>query len=139
MDDNPYRAPSSEGIGPADHRGHQDVQSIAVWQRRFLVCIAVNIVLLMAMFAISMRFVTPRILVFVLLAYWASNFVNVVAAFQLARRFGDTVLGVIISLLMLMPCLNLLVMVYINGKATSILQRNGYQVGLFGANLSDSP
>jgi hypothetical protein len=136
VDENPYQAPSPEVA--ALRMSGEGVRSIAALHRRFLVCIAVNVVLFMGIFITSVVVLAPRVSPFIVLAFWASSFVTAVVAFQLTRQLGDTVLAVIFALLMLMPCLSLVLMLIINAKATLVLRRNGYQVGLFGAHPPDS-
>lgn len=41
------------------------------------------------------------------------------------------------AILTLIPCIGLIVLLIINGKATSILKQNDVRVGLIGANMSD--
>jgi hypothetical protein len=48
----------------------------------------------------------------------------------------NTALGVLLGLLTFVPCINLIVLLVVNSKATSVLQLNGYKVGLLGADLS---
>jgi len=43
---------------------------------------------------------------------------------------------VLLGILTLIPCIGLIVLLVVNGKATGILKQNGIKVGLLGANLS---
>lgn len=45
-------------------------------------------------------------------------------------------LGIVLGILTLIPCIGLIVLLVINGKATGVLRENGIGVGLLGANLS---
>lgn len=65
------------------------------------------------------------------------GFVGAIFVFILAMRVYGTVFGIVLGLLSLIPLINLLVLLMVNGKATSILKQQGIQVGLLGANLSE--
>lgn len=60
-----------------------------------------------------------------------------VFVFLLATKVYTTATGVILGVLTLIPCIGLIVLLIINGKATSILKANGIHVGLFGASMAD--
>lgn len=45
-------------------------------------------------------------------------------------------LGILLGVLSLAPCISLIVLLLVNGKATSVLRQNGIKVGLMGADLS---
>src|SRR3954469_5126430 len=59
---------------------------------------------------------------------------TMIAAFLLASELYNVVIGVICAVLMPVPCIALLTLVIINGKATRFLQQRGVKVGLMGAN-----
>jgi hypothetical protein len=56
--------------------------------------------------------------------------------FLLAIKVYSTGVGVLLGILTLVPCIGLIVLLIVNGKATGILKQNGIKVGLLGANLS---
>jgi hypothetical protein len=62
--------------------------------------------------------------------------VATVFVFMLAMKVYSTWLGVLLGILTIVPCINLLVLLAINTKATNILRQNGYKVGLLGADMS---
>ena len=54
----------------------------------------------------------------------------------LAMRVYNVALGIVLGLLSVVPCIGLIVLLVVNGKASTILRSNGHKVGLLGADLS---
>ena len=71
----------------------------------------------------------PVIVLFGLLIVLASTFLVI----SLAIKVFSTGIGILLGLLTLVPYLGLLVLLFINVRATRVLRQNGIQVGLFGA------
>jgi hypothetical protein len=74
-----------------------------------------------------------------ILLYIASGVLSIagtVFVFMLAMKVYSTGLGIVLGLLTLIPCVGLIVLLIVNGKATSVLQANGISVGLLGADPS---
>jgi hypothetical protein len=46
-------------------------------------------------------------------------------------------MGVVLGILTLIPCIGLIALLIINGKATAVLKNHGIKVGFFGARASD--
>jgi hypothetical protein len=59
---------------------------------------------------------------------------SMVAVFLLGKELLHIALAVICTVLMIVPCVSLLVLLVINGRATRLLQERGIKVGLLGAN-----
>lgn len=59
--------------------------------------------------------------------------VATVFVFLLSIKVYGTGLGIVLGVLTLIPCVGLIVLLVVNGKATSVLSRNGIRVGLLGA------
>jgi hypothetical protein len=59
--------------------------------------------------------------------------ISAVYIFRLAIHLYHPVIGVAMGVLSLIPCIGLLVLLVMNGKATSVLRLNGIRVGLLGA------
>ena len=59
---------------------------------------------------------------------------TMIAAFRLGWELYNVVIGVICAVLMPVPCVALLTLLIINGKATNFLQKRGVKVGLMGVN-----
>jgi hypothetical protein len=64
------------------------------------------------------------------------SLVGVVFVFLLAINVYSTAVGVLLGILSFIPCIGLLVLLTVNGKATSVLRSNDIHVGFLGANLS---
>lgn len=130
-DDNPYRAPLSEGsaFGVLSGR-HEDVRSVAMYQKGILVCILLYscAVAATALLPSSLRFLAP-------LAILLLGLAGTVFVFLLATKVFGTGLGILFGLLTMIPCFGLVMLLIINGKATSVLRQNGYRVGLLGAKM----
>jgi hypothetical protein len=65
--------------------------------------------------------------------------VGVIAAvfvFMLALKVSSMAAGIILGLLTLIPLIRLLALLIINQRATRLLNKHGYHVGLLGADLS---
>lgn len=136
MDDNPYRSPLADGpavVGVLSGR-REDVRSVAVYQKGILVCILLQILGYVAYVALALVPLEMRLLA--QLAILGASITGTVFVFLLAIKVYGAGLGGVLGLLALIPCAGLIVLLVVNGKATNILQRNGYHVGLMGANLS---
>jgi hypothetical protein len=62
-----------------------------------------------------------------------------VFVFRLALSLYDQGLGVLLGILTIIPCVGIVVLLFVNAKATGILRRHGISVGLMGANASQIP
>jgi len=62
--------------------------------------------------------------------------VGAVCVFLLAIKVYGTGLGILLGILSLVPCVGLVILLIVNGKATGVLKQNGIKVGFLGANLS---
>jgi hypothetical protein len=75
-----------------------------------------------------------------LLAYYlVVGITATVFVFRMALAVYSTGTGVLLGILTLIPCIGLIVLLVINGKATTILKNNGVRVGFLGANMADLP
>jgi hypothetical protein len=57
-----------------------------------------------------------------------------VAVFLLANEVYNAIVATLCAILMIVPCISLLTLLVVNGKATAYLQQNGIRVGFMGAN-----
>jgi hypothetical protein len=134
MDENPYQSPLADlrpavGVLSGEHR---DVRAVAVYQKGILLCILVYLL------AIIGGFVIPKPLTFFVgLAALGAGLAGTVFVFLLSTKVFGVALGVLLGILTLVPCLGLLVLLIINGKATNVMRQNGHRVGLLGANLAE--
>jgi hypothetical protein len=133
MSDNPYQAPQADepaAVGVRSGR-REDLRSVAVYQKGILVCILINLCII-----VGRVFVPEGVQLLLLAVYVPVGLAGVVFIFLLAMKVYNTALGVLLGLLTFVPCINLIVLLIVNSKATSVLQLNGYKVGLLGADLS---
>jgi len=89
---------------------------------------------------IVLRFVVPP--PFALIIGIAILVVGVTAAvfvFMLALAVYSTGTGIVLGILTLIPIVGLIVLLIVNGKATSILRQHGIKVGLMGADPKQIP
>ncbi len=133
MDENPYQSPTTpmEAIGVVSGR-REDLRSVAVYQKGILVCILVYLIAVFFQFALP-----PEIRPLVGLGVAMVGLAGMVFVLLLAVKVYNVVLGILLGILTLVPCIGLLVLLMVNGKATTILKQNGIKVGLLGANLAD--
>ena len=111
--------------------GREWLKSVALYQKVILVCILFYLIAIFGSFFIPAVY-RPLIGLGVLV-------VGVVAAvfvFMLALRLFGTALGIVLGILTLVPCVALIALLIVNGKATATLRANGVKVGLMGAEHS---
>lgn len=130
MSENPYQPTSNSGqAAGVDDRLH--IKTVAKYQKGILGCI------LLQMLAYLMPVFLPGELGF----FASGAFVlvgaigSLVYTILLATQIYSTGVAVLLAVLAIVPCIGLIVLLIINGKATAILRANGVKVGLFGANM----
>ena len=101
--------------------------AVASYQRGIIVCILIYCILVAVQFGIPPEF--RALLAFVLLPLGLAGTVFV---FLLSTKVYGTGVGVLLGILTLIPCIGLIVLLTINGKATAILRQNDIRVGLMG-------
>ena len=132
MSDNPYQSPSAEPqIVGVKSGSRADLKSVVQYQKGILVCILIYLIAMICQFAMPVE-LRPIIGLGVLVI----GLVGTVLVFLLAIKVYSTGVGVLLGILTLIPCISLIVLLVVNGKATGILKQNGIKVGLLGANLS---
>jgi len=108
------------------------LRAIAANQKVIIFCILIYLCL------IPVQFVVPENLrIFIALAYLPVAITATVFVFLLATKVYSTGTGVLLAILTFIPCIGLIMLLIINGKATGILQAHGIHVGLLGARSSD--
>jgi hypothetical protein len=115
--------------------GRGDLRTIAIYQKVILICILLYIALVFVQFAIPQE-LRPVVLLPIALPLLLASAVFV---FLLATKVYGTALGIVLGILTLIPCIGLIALLVINGKATATLKSHGVRVGLLGANLSEIP
>lgn len=68
------------------------------------------------------------------LAYLAIWVFSMAAIFQLTRELYNVGIAVLCAILMIVPCISLITLLVVNGKATAYLQERGIKVGFMGTN-----
>jgi len=133
MNENPYQSPSVESrVVGVKSGSREDLRSVAKSQKGILVCILVYLVAVGAQFAMP-----PELRLLLGLGVLVVGIAGTVFVFLLATKVYGTGVGVLLGILAMIPCIGLLVLLVVNGKATAILKQNGIKVGLLGANLSE--
>ena len=133
MSENPYESPRVEASAVGVLSGkREDLRGVAQYQKGILVCILIYLIAVFCQFLIP-----PEIRIFLGLGVILVSLTGTVFVFLLAIKVYGAPLGVLLGILTLIPCVGLLVLLIVNGKATSVLRQNGIRVGLLGANLSE--
>jgi hypothetical protein len=133
MSINPYESPRSEPQVTGINSGlREDLRSVAKYQKGILVCILIYLV------AVVCQFLLPdQLRIFLGLGVLLVGLVGTVFVFLLAVKVYSTGVGILLGILTLIPCVGLIALLVVNGKATNVLTQNGIKVGLLGANLSE--
>jgi hypothetical protein len=116
----------------------ENLRSIAVYQKGVLVCILVAVAYLVVMViaAIPLAKEAVWLLWLLRLGLLVIHAVAFVFVCLLAVKVYSKGVGVVLALLTLIPTLGLIPLVLVNLKATEVLKKHGYRVGLLGASLS---
>lgn len=112
-----------------------DLRSIAMYQRLIIFCILGNFGCIASLIATNMLR-NPAIGMFIGMTLLLMALVSLICVILLASKIYGVVIGIILGLFMWVPLLSLLILVMINGRATSILTKNGVHVGFLGADYS---
>lgn len=133
MSDNPYLPPVTDqpAVGVLSGR-REDLRSVALYQKGILICVLVYLLAMIFQFALPEE-IRPLVGLAVLLV----GLVGTVFVFLLAIKVYSVAAGVLLGLLAIVPCVGLIVLLIVNGKATSILRQNDIRVGFMGAKLSE--
>lgn len=132
MSNNPYEPPITPPGPGVPTTNRNDLRTIATYQKGVLVCILIYIIAIVAQI-----FVPAEARWFFGVGVLVLGLVGTVFVFLLATQAYGTGVGILLGILTLVPCIGLIVLLVVNGKATSILKQNGIRVGLLGANTAD--
>jgi hypothetical protein len=140
MSDNPFQAPESDLDPSRDRRvtgvlsgKRSDLRSVALYQRGIMICILVYFGCIVGSFLAP----SNELKLVVGIALLFDFLVAMIFVFLLSIKVYGVGLGIVFGFGSLVPCINLIVLLVINSKATSILKDNGIKVGFLGANPSD--
>jgi len=106
------------------------LQKVARYQKVILLCILIYFTALVGQFALP-----PDLRPWLGLGVLGLGVVNATFVILLALQLYDTVSGLLLGILCLIPILGLIILMIVNSKATDILQKNGIPVGLLGAKI----
>jgi hypothetical protein len=136
MSTNPYEPPASLAAEPkvlgVNSGRREDLRSVATYEKGILVCILIYLIAVLAQLALP-----PELRIFLGLAVLCVGLVGTVFVFLLAIRVYSLPVGFLLGVLTMVPCVGLIALLVVNGKATNVLKQNGISVGLLGANLSN--
>jgi hypothetical protein len=132
MSENPFEPPrdTSPAVGVLSGQ-REDLRTIARFQKGILVCILIYLIAVIAQFALP-----PELRIFMAVGVMIFALAGAVFVFLLAIKVYGVGLGILLGVLSMAPCLGLIVLLLVNGKATNVLRQNGIKVGLMGANIS---
>jgi hypothetical protein len=138
--ENPYQPSVSTEDSMSEVTGilsgsREDLRRVAQYQKGIISCILLQ-------FLFYLIFVLGAALgpygglgsLIALLGLLAAGIAGAVFVFMLAIKVYGIGLGIAFAIGSFFPCLGLILLLVINGKATSILQQNGIKVGFLGAN-----
>jgi hypothetical protein len=132
MSENPYQSPlvDVEVVGVRSGR-REDLRSVALYQKGVIVCILLNILVVLGHF-----FLSEVLGSLLLLGMFATGIVGLMFVVLLSLKVYHPVVGILFGIVTLWPCIGLLALLAIDNRATKVLKKNGYRVGLLGASLS---
>jgi hypothetical protein len=140
--ENPFRSPTAVGVRSGTR---EDLFKVAKYQRGVLFCLLFQILIWAGSVVLSLGIGAPEPdaeampaigQLLMSLALVVVSLTGVVFVFLLAINVYSTGVGVLLGILSFIPCIGLLVLLSVNGKATSVLRDNDIHVGFLGANLS---
>jgi len=115
----------------------EELKSIAVKQRRVILCILCYLVLVVLAAAAQILPGGVKILIIPIgLGMMAVGVASAVFIFMLGIQLYGTAVGVLLGLLTFLPVIGLLVLLIVNAKATRTLRAGGLRVGFLGVNPS---
>lgn len=136
MSENPYQPPAtgeaSAGV-PSSPQIH--LLKVARYQRRLNYCILIQVIIFGIASWMGQKSEMPPVgsMILSMMNLGVLAVGGVTAMFLGWRIYQPPVGGGLLGALAFIPCLGLIPMLVINGKAATILEQNGVRVGLLGA------
>ena len=112
----------------------RDLKWVAIYQKGILLCILISIGMVAGQF-----FIPGGFQIFLIVGFLAVGVTSAVFMFLLSTKLYPGATGILLAILTLVPYLGIVALLIVNGKATSVLQKNGYHVGLLGVDLDEFP
>ncbi len=114
------------------------LKRIAQNQRQ--ICVSIFLLILIAIASIIFNnnfFSSPDYTHWTSIAYYVVNIYALIRGILLtANVYNSVILGIVLGIFLLVPCLNFLILLVINQRATMYLKEHGFKVGLLGADMS---
>jgi hypothetical protein len=114
------------------------LKRIAQNQRQ--ICVSIFLLILIAIASIIFNnnfFSSPDYTHWTTIAYYVVNIYALIRGILLtANVYNSVILGIVLGIFLLVPCLNFLILLVINQRATMYLKEHGFKVGLLGADMS---
>lgn len=131
---NPYQSPQfAEPVSPhGEPVDREKMRRVAKYQQWVLYALLANIVI--NIMVMSTRGADPAVAVSLGVLALVIVVITMFAVFRLTNELYNVVAAVCCAVLMIVPCISLLTLLIVNGKATTFLQQRGVKVGLMGAN-----
>lgn len=141
---NPYQAPLEYATRAAPSGSpfaseYEHLRRVAIYQKGVLIAVAVYLAQIAFNVTVRMNGLQPPLIVIlpVAVATLVAAIGGIVAVGLLASRLHGVGIGIVLAVLMFIPCVNLIVIFVVNQQANSALMAAGVRVGLFGARMSD--
>jgi pheromone shutdown protein TraB len=131
---NPYESPQFvSAIVVAEPSDREKLRRVARYQQWVLYALLSQI-LIYASIVFLQGAGFPGMAQLMAIVFLPVGLFSMAAVFLLAKQLLHVVIAVICTLLMVVPCISLLVLLVVNGRATKFLQQHGVKVGFMGAN-----
>jgi hypothetical protein len=131
---NPYQSPQFAGTSVAvDPADREKLRRVARYQQWVLYALLAQILLYVLVLFLQGA-ALPDVATLIALFFLPLVALSMAAVFLLAKELLHIVIAVLCTILMLVPCVSLLVLLVVNGRATKFLQTRGVKVGFMGAN-----
>jgi hypothetical protein len=130
---NPYESPQfAAPVIEAESGDREKARRVARYQQWVIYCLLANLVLNFVALA-GQREPVAALVILGLLAVVV--LLSMYSIFRLANEvYSSTGVGIACAVLMLVPCISLITLLVVNGKATTFLQQRGIKVGFMGVN-----
>jgi hypothetical protein len=131
---NPYESPQFTSAVAVPQEDRDKLRRVARYQQWVLYALLANIVINVLVMANAMAGYSAILATIGTLVGLLVVVAGMVAIYLLAKEIYNVGIGVLCAVLMLLPCISLIALLIVNGKATTYLQQRGVKVGLMGAN-----
>jgi len=131
---NPYESPQFASVVADPQEDRQKLRRVAKYQQWVLYALLANIAINVLIMANAIAGRSAILATIGTLVGLLGVVAGMVAIYLLAAEIYNVGIGVLCAVLTLLPCISLIALLIVNGKATTYLQQRGIKVGLMGAN-----